>query len=111
MALEDLLLPVQWQMVGHFGHDYLCQQARSGRALLDRLRRLGRGLDRAVASVFLAHILDYGQLRRNILVALARFFTNGPQILLASGAVLFLFRQIMHYTLTLEMPRQGLSAS
>ena len=33
-------------MIGPLGHDHLRQQARPGRALFDRLRRLGRRLQR-----------------------------------------------------------------
>ena len=111
MALEDLLLPVQRQMIDAFGYDHLRQQTGSGRALFNRLRRLGRRLHRAGARVFLAHILDDGQLRRNVFVALAGLFTDGPQILLAGGAVLFRLRQIVLDALALEMPRQRLPAA
>jgi len=53
-------------MVDAFGHDDLRQQAGPGRALFDRLRRLGGRSHRASASVFLTDILDDGQLRRSL---------------------------------------------
>src|SRR5262249_8469783 len=62
VTLEDLLLPVQGQMIRSLGHNHLRQQAGPGRALLDRLRRLGRRLHGAGARVFLADVLDDGQL-------------------------------------------------
>ncbi len=98
-------------MIGHLGYDHLRQQTRSRRALFDRLRRLGGGLHRAVAGVFLAHLLDDDHLGRNEFVALARLFPDGPQILLASRTVLFLLRQIMHDALALQIPRQRLPAA
>jgi hypothetical protein len=73
---EDLFLPMQRQVIDALGYDHLRRQAGPGRALFDRLRRLGCRLNGASASVFLAHILDDGQLRRNVFVALAGFFTE-----------------------------------
>src|SRR3954454_3722257 len=98
-------------MVCSLGHCYLRQQPRPRRALFDRLWRLGCRLDRAGASVLLADILDDGYLRRNVFVALTGLFTDGPQILLAGGAVLFRIRQIMHDALALEMPWKRLPAA
>src|SRR5436309_2990588 len=98
-------------MIGGFGHDHLRQQAGTSGALFNRLWWLSRRPHRAGASVFLAHILDDGQLRRNIFIALTGLFPDGPQILLAGGAVLFFFRQIMQDALALEMPRKRLSAA
>src|SRR5579864_6320135 len=94
-------------MIGNLGHDHLGQHAGAGRALFNRLRWLGRRFHRAGASVFLAHILDDGQLRRNIFVTLTGLFPDGPQILLAGGTVFFRIRQIMHDALPLEIPRQA----
>src|SRR5687767_649764 len=74
MALEDLLLPVQGQMVRRLGHNHLRQQTGACRALLDRLRRLGRRLHGAGARILSADVLGDGQLRRNVFVALAGFF-------------------------------------
>src|SRR5262245_45693546 len=37
VTLNDLLLPVQRQMVVPLAYDHLCQQTGSGRALFDRL--------------------------------------------------------------------------
>jgi hypothetical protein len=56
-------------MIRSFGHNHLRQQAGSSRALLDRLRRLGRRFHGAGTRVFLADVLDDGQLRRNVFVA------------------------------------------
>src|SRR6202043_1924018 len=84
---------------------------RTGRALLDRLRRLGRRLHGAGARVFLADVLNDGQLRRNVFVPLAGLFTNRPQMLPTGGAVFFLFRQIVHDALALEMPRKRLTTA
>jgi len=93
-------LSVYRKMIGHFAHNHLRQQTGSRGALLNRLRRLGGGPHGAVASILLAYILDHFQLRRNVFVALAGFFADRPQILLAGGAMLFFFRQIMHDQLT-----------
>src|SRR5215475_3932805 len=105
---KDLLLPVQGQVVGSLSDNHLRQQAGPRGALLNRLRRLGGGPHGAVASILLAYILDDFQLRRNIFVALAGLLPDGPQILLTSGAMLFLFRQVMHDPLALETLRESL---
>ena len=76
MALEHLLLPVQRQMICVLGYDHLCQQARSGRAFFNGLRRLGGRLHRAGASVFFADIFDHRQLRGNECIALAGLFPD-----------------------------------
>jgi hypothetical protein len=60
MALEDLLLPVQRKMVHRFRNDHLCQQARAGRALFDRLRRFRGRLHSAGAGIFFTHVFDDG---------------------------------------------------
>ena len=111
VPLKDLLLPVQGQMIGGLSHDHLRQQTRAGGALFNRLRRLGGRPHGAGAGVFPAHILDDGQLRRNIFVALAGLFADEPQILVAIDAVLFRFPQVMHDALALEMPRKRLPAA
>jgi hypothetical protein len=49
VTLENLLLLVQRQMIRGLRHDHLRQQAGSGRALFDWLRRLGRRLHRESA--------------------------------------------------------------
>src|SRR5260370_10300131 len=98
-------------MIRSLGHNHLRQQAGSGRALLDWLRWLGRRLHGAGAHLFLADILDDGQLRRNAFIALAGLFTNGPQILLASGAVFVRIRHIVHDPLALERPRTTLTTA
>ena len=46
-----------------------------------------------------------------VFVALAGFLADGSQILLTCGAVFFLFRQIVHNALALEMPRKRLTAA
>ena len=108
MPLEHLLLPVQRLMVGPFRHDHLRQQARSRRALLDRLRRLGGGPHRAVAGVLQANVLNHLHRRGNVFVAFAGLFRDQPQVLAAAGAVLFRFRQIVNDSFPLQMPRQRL---
>src|SRR5215472_1824384 len=108
MTREDLLLPVQRQMIHRLGHDYLCQQTRTRRALFNRLRRLGGRLHRARTSIFLADILDYRQLCRNVFVTLARLFPDGMQILVTRGAVLFRIREVVHDALPFEMPGERL---
>jgi hypothetical protein len=70
-----------------------------------------RRLHGAGARVFLADVLNDGQFRRDVFVALAGLFTDGPQILLTGGAVFFLFRQIVHDALAFEMPRKRLPAA
>ena len=111
MAFKDFLLPMQRQMIGHLAHDHLRQQTRSGRALFDGLRRLGSRLHRAVAGIFLAYILDHGQLCRNVFVMLTGLFPDWPQVLLAGLAVLLRIRQIVHDALSLQMLGQGLPAA
>ena len=111
MPRPDLLLPVQRQMIGALGHDHLGQQARSRRALLDRLRRLGRRPHCAGASILLAHILDHRQLRRHVFVALAGFLADQPQILPAVGAVFLRLGQIVHNSFPLQVPRQRLPST
>ena len=105
MALENLLLPVQRQMIGVLGYDHLRQQAGASGALFNGLRWLGGGLHRAGASVFLADIFDYGQLRGNEFIALAGLFSDRAQILLTSSAMLLRIRQIVHDPLAFEVSR------
>ena len=98
-------------MIRRLGHNHLRQQAGPSRALLNRLRRLGRRLHSAAARVFLADVLNDGQFGRDVFVALAGLFPDGPQILLTSGTMFFLFRQVMHDALSLEVPRKRLTAA
>ena len=98
-------------MIGELSHDHLRQQACSGRALFDRLRRFVRRLHRAIAGVLQAHVLNHAQGRRNVVVALAGLFGDQTQILAASGAVLVGLGQIVHDSLALQMPRQRLASA
>ena len=96
-------------MIGELGYNHLRQQAGSGRALLNRLRRLVRRLHRAVTGVLQAHILDHLQRGRNVFVAFAGLFRDQMQIFAAAGAVLAGFRQIVHDPFPHQMPCQRLS--
>jgi hypothetical protein len=111
VTFKDLLLPVQWQMIGGLGHDDLGQQTGTGSALFDRLRWLGGPSSPCRRKRISCRHPQDGQLRRNVLVALTGFFPDGPQILVSNAAVLFHFRQIMHDPLPLEMLRQRLPAA
>lgn len=90
-------------VIRHFAHNHLRQQTCSGTALGDRLRRLTRHAHRALTGVFLACIFDYHHLRRNVLVALAHFFANMPQLFLTATTALFLFRQVVHDAFPFQM--------
>ena len=107
--MGDLLLPVQWQMIGELGDDHLRQHARPRRALLDRLRRLVGRLHRAIAGVLQPHILDHFHHRRDELVAFAGLFGDQPQMLAAALAVLLGFGQIVDNPFPHQLPRQRLS--
>src|SRR5262249_22170858 len=98
-------------MVDALGHDYLCQQTRACCAFFDWLCRFARRTDRASTGIFQAGIFDHQNRSRNVLVAFAGFLANQTQVLVASGTVLFLIRQIVYDTLSLEVPRQRLSAT
>src|SRR6266540_3251852 len=58
-----------------------------------------------------AHLVEKRGSSDAYFVALAGLFPDRPQILLAGGAVFFLFRQIMYDTLAFEMPRKRLPAT
>ena len=60
--------------------------------------------------VLFANVLDHQQLRGNIFVAFARFFTNVAQVFTAGGAVFFFFGQIVFNSFALQMRRQGTSS-
>src|SRR5258705_13819943 len=94
-------------MIGHLAHDHMRQQTGARGALLDWLCRLARDFHRACASVLLAGVFDHLHLRRDIFVALADFFADAPQILVAVGAMLVLLGQVMHDALPLQVRRQG----
>src|ERR1700730_18469712 len=89
MTRKHVFLPVQLQLRIKVADNYLCQQAGASDAFFDRLWWFGGSPDCAGASVFLANIFDDSQLCRNVFVAFTRLFTNRPQVLLASSAVLF----------------------
>src|SRR6516164_2738445 len=95
-------------MIGAFGDDDLRQHARPRCALFDWLRRFRRCLYCAVASVFLADILDYGQFSWSVFIAFTGLFTDGPQVLLTGMAVLLLIRQIVNDAFTAEVLWQRL---
>jgi len=111
MAPEDLLLPVQRQMVDAFGHDHLRQKTRAGRTLFDWLHRLASRTHSAGTGIFQAGILDHQYRSRNVFVALAGFLADQAQILEASGTVLFFIGQIVNDTLPLEVLWQRLPAT
>src|SRR5215472_4742930 len=94
-------------MIGAFGDDDLRQYARPRCALFDWLRRFRRSLYGAVASVFLADILDYGQFGGSVFIAFTGLFTDGPQVLLTAMAVLLLIRQIVNDAFPAEVLGQG----
>src|ERR1700730_1677745 len=94
-------------MIGHFAHNHMRQQTGARGALLDWLCRLASDLHRACASVLLVGVFDHLHLRRDIFVALADFFADAPQILVAVGAMLVLLGQVMHDALPLQVARQG----
>src|SRR5215471_2244890 len=95
-------------MIGAFGDDDLRQYARPRCALFDWLRRFRRSLYGAVASVFLADILDYGQFGWSVFIAFTALFSDGPQVLLTAMAVLLLIRQIVNDTFPAEVLWQRL---
>ena len=93
----------------HLAH--LRQQARSRRALLNRLRGLARGLHRAGAGILFRDIFDHNQRSRDVLIALAGFFAELPQVLFADRAMLLSFLKIVNDTLAFQMARQGAASA
>src|SRR6185437_10448321 len=81
--------------------------ARARRALLNRLRRLARGLHRAGAAILFADIFDHDQLRRDVLIALAGFFAELPQVLPADRAMLLGLLQIVNDAFPFQMAGQS----
>src|SRR5215471_6267522 len=95
-------------MVGAFGDDHLRQHARPRGALFDWLRRFRRCLYCAVASVFLADILDHGQFGWSVFIAFTGLFADWSQVLLTAMAVLLLIRQIVNDAFPAEVLWQRL---
>jgi hypothetical protein len=104
-------LPVQWQVVCVFRHDHLREHTGARGTLLDRLKRLGRGLHRARAGVGETRVFDHFHLRGDIFVALADFLSDLSQILIALRAVLLSFWKIVLDALALQMTRQRLASA
>jgi len=71
-AVVDLRLPIEWQMIGVFADEHVCQESGSGHATLDRARRCRRLHDRIAAGAgelgahvpnhFEAHRLEFEHL-------------------------------------------------
>lgn len=85
---KDLLLPVQWQVIGKLGHHHVSQQAGGGDALVDHLGRLLR-LDQPfalAADPFPTHVLFDGEHARRVVELFADIFAHALQ-LAAAGAL------------------------
>src|ERR1700731_2733780 len=103
---EDLSLAMQWQMIGDLTDDHVRQNRRPRGTLGNRRRRLGSRLYSALASVFLANILNQQELRWDVFVALAGLLAEQMQILLAGGTMLFFRAEIVLDALPFQVRRR-----
>src|SRR5262249_46646371 len=109
LALEDALLAVQWQMIVILADDDLCQQARAGEALVDRLRRLGCGGQLALAvlaEVSHADVLDDEERGRLVVELFAGLFADGRPRFTAAGAAALGLAQLVDAAFTGELARR-----
>jgi hypothetical protein len=110
-AADDFCRPVQRKIIGVLRHDLLRQQTRYCRALSNRLCGIAHRLHRAGAGVPFALILDYDQLRRDVLKGLAGLFAKLAQVLRIDGAMLFRLVPLMNDSFALLMPGQRSTAT
>jgi len=101
-AAQDVLLPIQRQVVAVLVGDHLGQQARAGQTLLDRLSRLAGGLDvplALAAGICRADVLDHVEFGRFVFELLAGLLADAYPHLTAAGALLLLVGQIVDHLL------------
>ena len=93
-------------MIGNLADDHVRQDRCPWGTLGKRLRWLGSRLYSALASVFLANIFHYQELRGDVFVALAGLLAEQMQILLAGSTMLFFGAKIVLDALPFQVWRQ-----
>ena len=105
----DVFLPVQRRVIAVLGQHRLREQARTGQAFLDRLRRLRRErhvLFAMPAGVLHAHVLDHLVRRGNVFELLARLAADLRPLLAAAGTRALFRREFIALLFARQVSRQ-----